>query len=783
RDGGETWARVLHTGPETGAIDLAMDPRNPRVLYAAMWQARLFPWSHATRGPGSALYKSADGGDTWTEASARPGFPDGDKGRIGVTVSPVRAGRVWAIVDAADGGIYRSDDGGATWTWLSDDRNFLVRPWYFGHLLADPVDPDGLYVVNRKLWRSGDGGRSYRQVNVPYVDQMDLWVDPKEPRRMVLGNDGGAAVSFDAGDTWSTLINQPTAEIYRVAADTRFPYRIYGSQQDNSTLCLPSRSERGNPSAMEWYDVGGGESGFIAVRPDNPDIVYASDLPGLGVTRYDHETLQIREIGPWGEPGSRQAGTLRYRFNWSVPVVLSPHDPGTLYVAGNHLFRSTDEGAHWEVISPDLTRNDPEKVTKEAPGAYVTGENQGNHYCTIGSFAESPHTPGVLWTGSDDGLVHVSRDGGATWTEATPPGVPAWSTVHVEPSAHAAAAAYASATAHGLDDFRPYVFKTADFGATWEPIASNLPAAEFVRVIRADPVQPGLLYAGTEVGVHVSLDDGGSWRPLRLNLPVVAVHDLLVKDADLVVGTHGRGMWILDDVTPLRELAAAAPEPPVYLFRPRPVHRLTRHVYGLDSLVALYHGCAGANPPSGVVIYYLLGRPAQRVTVSLLDAAGTVVNTFDSRREPRRPTPLGPMAYQLRYGSASLTGTVAGEEEPGIRWGAQTLDRGANPRRLPVAAGLHRVTLDITHPGARRVPGAMTRGITAPIAPPGVYLVRLSVDGETREHPVEIRADPRLATTPDDYRAQFALMRAIRDTVSAIHDAVNGLRDLRGQIE
>ena len=483
-----------------------------------------------------------------------------------------------------------------------------MRPWYFGHVLADPVDPDGLFVINRKLWRSGDGGRTYRQLNVPYVDEMDLWVDPREPRRMILGNDGGAAVSFDAGETWSSIVNQPTAEIYRIAADTHFPYRIYGSQQDNSTIALPSRSERGAISAMEWYDVGGGESGFIAVRPDNPNIVYSSDLPGLGVTRYDHATHQIREIGPWGEAGGDEQGALRYRFNWSVPVVLSPHDPGVLYIAGNVLFRTKDEGASWEIISPDLTRNDQDKVTKARPGTHAMGENEGNHYCTIASFAESAKTPGVLWTGSDDGLVHVSRDNGATWTNVTPPEVPAWSTVYVEPSPHDDQVAYVAATAHGMDDFRPYIFRTRDGGETWKAITRGMPEDEFVRVIREDPAQPGLLYLGTETGVFVSIDDGAVWHRLRLNMPVVAIHDLLIKDADLVIGTHGRGMWILDDVTPIRELTAGALDGGVHLCRPRPVYRLTRHVYGLDSLIALYHGFAADNPPSGAVIYYRSGQ-------------------------------------------------------------------------------------------------------------------------------------------------------------------------------
>ena len=782
RDAGETWELVLHVDEGTGAIDLAIDPQNPRVLYAAFWEAQVFPWTHHTRGPGSGLWKSIDGGTTWAPLHDNPGFPGGVRGRIGVTVSPLRPSRVWVTVDAEEGGIYRSDDGGATWAWLSDDRNFLVRPWYFGTVVADPADADALYVVNRKLWRSADGGRTYRQVNVPYVDEMDLWVDPREPRRMILGNDGGAAVSFDGGDTWSSLVNQPTAELYRVAADTHFPYRVYGSQQDNSTLAMPSRSDKGPISEMEWYDVGGGESGFIAVRPDDPNVVYSSDLPGLGVTRYDHRTHQIREIGPWGEPGGDAEGGLRHRFNWSVPVVLSPHDPGCLYVAGNRVFRSRDEGASWEAISPDLTTDDQEKVRRPKPGSHAGGENEGNHYCTVASFAESPLAPGLLWAGSDDGLVHVSQDDGASWADVTPPGTPAWSTFHVEPSAHAAGAAYAAATAHGTDDFRPYLWKTADFGASWEAIAAGIPGDEFVRVVRADPAQRGVLYAGTEAGVHVSTDDGGSWRSLRLNLPVVAVHDLIVKEADLVVGTHGRGLWILDDVTPLRERAAGGLARPVHLFAPSPLTRVTRQVYQLDSLVALYYGWAAENPPSGVVIYYRLAGAAGRVTVSLLDADGVVVNTFDSRREPRRPRPIGPLAYQLRYGAATLTGAVPGDEEPGIRWGALTLDRGADPLRLPITAGLHRVGLDITYGGARRLPGVPPRGITAPIAPPGEYVVRLTVDGERHERPVEIRADPRLATTAEEYRAQHALMIRLRDTVTEIHEAVIALRGVREQL-
>ncbi len=780
-DGGKNWERVLFRSPHAGAIDLSMDMQNPRVLYAAFWDAQLYPWRRCSGGPGTSLYKSTDGGDTWTELTDNPGMPAGTKGRIGISASPVHSGRVWAIIEADEGGIYRSDDGGASWTWLNDDRNFLVRPWYFGRLLADPVDPHSVYVVSRKLWKSADGGRTYRQINVPYVDQQDLWIDPRRPSRMILGNDGGGAVSFTGGDTWSPLVNQPTAEIYRAAVDNNFPYRIYGSQQDNSTISLPSRSERGAIAQGDWYDVGGGESGFIAVRPDDPAIVYASDLPGLGVTRYDHRTFQIREIGPWPEPGSEE-GRLRYRFNWSVPVVLSPHDPNVLYVAANRVFRTANEGASWDLISPDLTRRDPVKT--ESLQTFDTWEDlQDSHYCTISALAESPVARGVLWTGSDDGLIHLSRDDGATWQDVTPPGLPIWATTNVEASPHEAGAAYVAATAHHRDDFHPYLFRTRDHGQSWEAIATGIPTDEFVRVIREDPLRRGLLYAGTEAGVYVSLDDGDSWRSLRRNLPVVAIHDLIVKDADLVVATHGRGLWILDDVSPLRELAEEPriAEAPVHLFAPRPVHRLTRHVYGLDSLNALYGHFAADNPPSGVVVYFLLNQAASDVSISLLDGEGAVVNTYRSQTEPAPAAPIGPLAYKLEAGGAVLTGKVSGEEEPGIRWGPLTLNP-EHPGIVPTCAGLNRFALPILYPGARGVPEALSAGITAPIAPPGRYAVRLTVDGQSWERPVEILPDLRVATTPAEFQAQFELMIAIRDKVSQVHDAVNRLRDVRRQV-
>ncbi|MBC8076865.1 MAG: glycosyl hydrolase, partial [Chloroflexales bacterium] len=549
----------------------------------------------------------------------------------------------WQIIESGpESGVYRSDNGGAAWTWLNDDKNFLVRSWYFTHLVPDPANPDTLYMPGRKLWKSGDAGRSCHQLNTPYVDQHDLWVDPHDTRRMIVANDGGAAVSRNAGLSWSSIVNQPTAELYHVAADTQFPYRVYTSQQDNSTLSLPSRSDRGPIAQSDWYDVGGGESGFVAVRPDNPNIVFSGDLPGLGITRYDHRTRQIREICPWGELDGATADGGQYRFNWSTPIVLSPHQPHALYVAGNVLWRSDDEGASWQVISPDLTRN--ERALLERSGGSPTGENSvANDYCTISTFAESPLAPGLLWAGTDDGLVHLLRDGGASWVDITPPDMPEWATTCVEASPHDAGAAYLSATAHQRDDFAPYIWRTADYGATWQRIDSDIPQGEFVRVVRSDPRRPGLLFCGTEAGVFYSPDDGATWHPLQRNLPHVAVYDLLAHEGDLLVATHGRGLWAIDDLSPLYHQANSAA---VTLLPPRPTVRLTRQCYGLESLVALYNPFVAANPPAGVVVDYALPEDAGHpITLELLDGAGAVVSALSSTAATAEPRPIGAYDY------------------------------------------------------------------------------------------------------------------------------------------
>ena len=579
RDGGKSWDHVLSKSDKAGAIDLSMDANNPRVLYAAIYEVLRTPWSLTSGGPDTALLRSTDGGDTWADLTASPGMPGGIKGRIGVAASPARDGRVWAIVEAEDGGLFRSDDRGDTWERVCDDAKVRQRPFYHHHIFADPKDPETMWVLAIQAWKSTDGGRTFTIATSPHNDHHDLWIDPANPHRMVQGNDGGACVSLNDGVTWSTIYNQPTSQFYHLTTDTQFPYRVYGTQQDNTAISVPSRSGKRSILWQDCYPVGSSESGYIAVRPDDPNIVYSGAMgsaPGGGGTllRYDHGTGQTRIITVWPEIlYGKGAKDQKYRFQWTYPIVISPHDPGVLYAAGNHVFRSTDDGTSWEEISPDLTRNDPSKG--QPGGGPITRDVAGcEHYCTIFSFAESPHEPGVFWAGSDDGVVHISRDGGSSWDNVTPPALQEWATVSmIEVSPHDAATAYVAAVRYKLDDYRPYLYKTNDYGASWSTISDGFPDQEFTRVIREDPAVRGQLYVGTETRVYVSLDGGGSWEPLQLNMPVAPIYDLAIKDGDLVAATHGRSFWILDNLTYLRQLGEKALGNEAHLFQPPVAHR------------------------------------------------------------------------------------------------------------------------------------------------------------------------------------------------------------------
>lgn len=789
RDGGESWERVLFRDERSGAIDLAIDPQNPRTLYAALWEAQRTPWGFTSGGPGSGLFRSTDGGDTWDEITRNPGLPTGIIGRVGLSVSPADPRRIYALIEAESGGrrvsgVYRSLDRGRTWAWTSDEPNLAVRPWYFGQIVADPIDADTVYVPHRKLWKSVDGGRTFRQLNTTYWDQHALWVAPDDPRRMIVGNDGGAAVSRDGGTTWSSNLNQPTAEMYRVTTDDRFPYRVYSAQQDNSTISIPHRSFTGPPSQMHWYDVVGGESGHIAVRPDNPDIVYAASFAGE-VTRYDHATGDQHTISVWPEPSDGWgAESVRHRFNWSTPVALSPHDPGVLYVCGERVFRSTDEGQTYEPISPDLSRNDRTKMGRA--GGPVTYDSAGtDYYGTIMAFAESPLQQGILWAGTDDGLLHVSHDNGATWANVTPPGLPAWANVNtIEVSPWDVGGAYVAASNQKQDDLRPLLYRTTDYGATWTAITTGIPDDEFCRTIRCDPARRGLLYAGSEGGVWLSLDDGAAWRPFAQNMPAVTVYDLQVKNGDLIAATHGRGLWILDDLTPLHILAAETLDAPAHLFPPRPTTRVTRAVFGISSLIALAYPHAADNPPAGVMLHFWLRNtlPKGDLTLTIRNPNGELIEEYRSRVQRSGVRLLGPLRSRLRGSTAVQERRGPGEEDGSVRVGVLPPEMQEAPHdfgRLTTRPGLNRFVWDMLYPGAAELPGYNGAGLTTPIALPGTYIADLEIGDETYTTTFEIVRDPRMKATEADLRAQFDLIVKVRDSVTLAHETIKIIKPLQ----
>jgi photosystem II stability/assembly factor-like uncharacterized protein len=777
KDGGATWEHVLFRSPEAGAVDLSLDPTNPRIIYAAFWEGVHRAHELVSGGPGSGIFRSFDGGDTWEEISRAPGMPQGLLGRIGISASGAKPGRVWAIVEAKDGAVLRSDDYGETWQRVNEGGEVRQRPWYYMHIFAHPTEPETVWVLNLAAWKSNDGGKTFTQMLFPHEDHHDLWIDPAIPQRMIEGNDGGATVSFNAGGSWSTIYNQPTVELYHVTADNQTPYRLYGAQQDNTTISTPSRSNLAAITEGDTYEVGGGESGYIAVHPNNPDIIYAGSFAGM-ITRFDRRTGQRQNIHPWpDETAGWGAKDVKYRFQWTFPILLSPHDPNVLYITSQFVHRTTDEGKSWQVISPDLTRND---ATKQEPsgGAITVDSNGMDWYCTIFAFAESPVQKGVLWAGSDDGRIHISRDNGGTWQEITPPDMPTWSLVSIiEASPHDAATAYVAVDRHRHDDFAPYLYKTSDWGQTWAKIVTGIPEDEFTRVIREDPARRGLLYAGTEAGVYVSLDDGAHWQPLRLNLPVVPVHDLIVKDGDLVAGTHGRGIWILDNLTPIRNRTPEATGAAMHLFAPGTVTAFrtvrgfgrppgsgkayqgtgttmftTRQITRPNGETRQRYLDTGQNPPDGVVVYFSLAEKADGpVTLAFLDARGNLIKTF-SNQDPERP--------------AKETGA---KEEPKVR----------------AEAGLNRFIWNMRYPDARNFPGAIYRSgdISGPLAPPGEYQVRLIVGDQSQTQPFTIRKDPRVEASDGDLQAQFALLLKVRDKLSETNDAIIQIRALRGQIE
>jgi photosystem II stability/assembly factor-like uncharacterized protein len=766
-DGGRTWNRILFRNDSTGVSDLIMDPNDPNTLYAAFWHAYRRPWMLNSGGEGGGLFKTTDGGATWTEITANRGLPRGIWGKVGIAVSPANSRRVWAIIEHDSGGVYRSDDAGQTWEWINRDRSLRQRAWYYSKIYADPKDTNVIYGLNVQFFRSTDGGRTFRQqIQVPHGDNHDMWIAPNDPMRMVQANDGGANVSFTGGRSW-TQQGFATAQMYHVSTTNHFPYWVCGGQQDNSTLCGPSRKE-GNITIADWQDAGGGESGYVTANPANPDIIFAGSYSGY-LTRKDMRTGLERNINAWPlNPMGHSSEDIQYRFQWTFPIVVSEHDPKVLYVGGSRLFKSTNEGQSFTMISPELARRDPR--TMGASGGPITKDQTGvETYGTIFTLAESPKNANLLWAGTDDGYIWITRDAGANWTNVTPRDIGDFARISIiDASSFDEGTAYVAANRFQLDDFSPSLWRTTDYGATWTKIVTGIVNDEFTRVIRHDPARRGLLYAGTERGVWMSYNDGANWQKLQLNLPPVPVHDLVVKEGDLVAGTHGRSFWILDDLSAIRQQSAEVAAKPAHLFQPRDAYRINWGGGGFGGGGGAQAAAAsrpGQNPPSGVVVYYNIKDANQPVNIEFVAPDGSVIRAYENDGQPVRP-PQG--------------GQGGGPGGGGFGGGA-----GAGPRPGN-AIGLNQFVWNMRYPDAVTFPGMiMWAGSTAgPVAPAGTYTVRLTVgSGAMQSAQVRLLNDPRSDATAADLQAQFDFLIQVRDKTSEANNAVRTIRNVRAQIE
>ena len=806
KDGGKSWSKILFRNDSTGVSDLVMDPSNPTVLYAALWQAGRTPWMLVSGGAGSGIFKSTDGGDNWTEISRNAGLPTGIFGNIGLSVSAANPNRVFAIIEADSGGVYRSDNAGSTWTRTNADRSLRQRAWYYTKIHADTKDTNVVYVNNVNFQKSTDGGKTFRPVRgIPHGYSHDFWVSPADNKRMIEGDDGGASVSVDGGKIWSDE-DFATAQFYHVTTTTHFPYRVCGAQQDNSTLCGPSRKQ-GGIDRSDWLDAGGGESGYIASRSDDPDVVYAGSY-GAYLTRKDLRNDLERNINPWPDnPMGHSAGDLKYRFQWTYPIVLSPFNPNVLYATSNYVHRTTNEGQSWDVISPDLTRNDP-KTLGASGGPLTKDQTSVEYYGVIFAFAESPRQRGVLWAGSDDGLVHISRDNGKTWQNVTPNDMAIYTRVSmIEPSRYDAGTAYVAANRFQLNDNKPYLWKTADYGKTWTRIDAGIDPTEFTRAIREDDEKRGMLYVGTERGVWFSSDDGRGWQKLQLNLPIVPVHDLAVKEGDLIAATHGRSFWVLDDLSALRQLTPAVTDRDAHLFKPRDAYRVSFASGRFGGGGAGAGAAAGppvrpiaASPAGGPVMQYWLKRPNREVVLEFMDARGRLIRSFTSKQDSTVAADSVKREARIRTHIDSLRGTgIAPDsadrmarrtpaDSPGAGGGEDdaTPGRTPPPPRAPNKAGVNTFSWNMRYPDASTFEGLiMWAGSTlGPAAPPGKYQVRLVVDGRpVGTESFMLKKDPRTKATPADLAAQFAFLQQIRDRTTSANDAVKTIRFVRSQLD
>lgn len=733
-DGGRSWKKVLYVNNQTGCSDLVMEPGNPAVLYAGTWRILRTPYSLESGGEGSGVWKSVDGGETWKNISAHKGLPKGTWGIVGVTVCPSNTDKVYALLENKDGGLYMSNDGGENWTLQSSDNNIRQRAWYYTKVFADPKNENIVYVLNVNFLKSTDGGKSFRNINTPHGDHHDLWIDPADGNRMIIADDGGAQVSFDGGNNWSTYMNQPTAQFYRVSTDNHYPYRILGAQQDNSTIRILSRSDGGQITQDEWQATAGSESGYVVADPLNPDIVYGGNYSGY-LSRLDHRTGENRAVSVWpDDPLGAGADVAKYRFQWNFPIFFSPHNPKKLYAGGNILFATENEGASWTALGGDLTTNDKER--QRSSGGPITKDNTGVEvYCTIFTATESALEKDLLWTGSDDGLIHVSRDGGKNWENVTPKEAGQWMMWNcVETDPFKKGKAYFVGTKYKSDDFTPYIFKTEDYGKTWTKISNGIPSLHFARALRADRRRPGLLYCGTEYGMYISYDDGANWKPFQLNLPVVPITDLTIKENDLIVATQGRSFWVLDDLTVVQQKDNGILSKNLHVF---PVN----DAYRYDGFQNLNAKNAGINPPNGSVINYYLKQftDSSKVSIEILDKNKKQIKLFSTT---------------------------------------------SKDDKIDVSAGMNQFVWNMYYPPAERVDGLILwhGNVPGPKAAPGNYYYKIKAGKDSAEGSFVIRANPVYNLTQQDYEDQFNFLITVRDKFNEIQKAGKNIRDVRKQL-
>ena len=735
-DGGKSWRQVLFSNERSGAVDISIDKNNPRIIFASTWNIRRTPYSLESGGEGSGLWKSTDGGETWKNISDNEGLPSGIWGISGVSVSPVNSKKVFALIENKEGGLFRSDDGGSSWEKVNEDRNLRQRAWYYTRVYADTQNENRVYVMNVSFWRSEDGGKSFDRYRTPHGDHHDLWIDPENNKRLIVADDGGAQVSSDDANNWSTYMNQPTAQYYRVATDNSFPYNILVAQQDNSTQRVPHRVNSGGISERDWERSAGGESAHLAAKPDNPDIVYGGSYGGY-LTRLDHSTGEVRSVNVWpNNPMGHGAEDMKFRFQWNFPIFFSPHDPNKLYTTSNRFHVTYNEGEKWEVFSPDLTRNEKEKLGPS--GGPITKDNTAvEYYATIFAACESPYEKDLLWAASDDGLIHLSRDGGKNWEDVTPDNSPKylmWNSV--EPDPFVKGGLYAAGTLYKTGDFQPYMYKTKDYGKTWEKITNGIPNNHFTRVLRADPNKEKLLYAGTESGMYISFDDGISWNSFQLNLPLVPITDLTIKNNNLIAATQGRSLWLIDDLTPLHQLNKEVNNASMKLFKPIDSYRMGSPGRGTPRN-------AGKNHHNGVEVFFNIDDKIldenTSVTLEFLDNEKKLIKKYDNQSDENVLDINGEknsFVWNMRYDDAKGFDGL-------IMWAAS---------------------------------------LRGPIASPGQYYVKLTVNEKSEEQSFNILKDPRSNSTDEDLKEQFDFLLSVRDKVSDIHQAIIDIRSSRSQL-